>query len=98
MNELFFFTLPAEKEILETKGLVEQKLAVIRSSRTLNSMAERGYEASIDVLTKDIRDRDSLLLTVPDLGGSVLPLLAIDYLNGACDREVLLGAIEGSLC
>jgi hypothetical protein len=83
-------SLPTETEIEDTLQKLQDRLEEKAMSLSANAAVKEGYEESVDILADDRRTYagiDKLKTTQ----GRVIAVLAVDYLNGECTAEVLLG-------
>ena len=80
---------PTEEEIDETFDLIQDRLEEELMKLSINQQPRLGYEVSLDILEgkKTIVD----IANVKGVQASAIAMLAVDYLNGECSREVLLG-------
>lgn len=87
MYDLFFMQ-PTDKEISETSALILEKLKGMPRSK--NESARPGYKIAYTILKNGIRERSRIPMARLSAGTRAMALLAIDYLNGACDQDFLL--------
>ena len=89
--------LPTEDEIEETLQKLQDRLEEKAMALSTNAAVKEGYEESVDILADDRRTYagiDKLKTTQ----GRAIAVLAVDYLNGECTAEVLLGVpVKGSI-
>jgi hypothetical protein len=81
---------PSEDEIEDTLQKVQDRLEEKAMSLLANAAVKEGYEESVDILADDRRNYagiDNLKTTQ----ARAIAVLAVDYLNGECTAEVLLG-------
>lgn len=80
-----------EKEIKETISKIEEILADKRLNRFVNAPAKEGYLKSVEILKEKQTDITKAgLEELKTVQGRAIVALAIDYLNGECEQNVLL--------
>ena len=78
-----------EGEIDETFDLIQDRLEEELMKLPINQQPRLGYEVSLDILEGKKTFAD--IANVKGVQASAIAMLAVDYLNGECTREVLLG-------
>lgn len=80
-----------EKEIKETITKIEERLSDKRVNRFVNAPVKEGYLKSIEILKGRQTDITKAgLEELKTVQGRAIVALAIDYLNGECEQNVLL--------
>ncbi|CAG5072860.1 hypothetical protein DYBT9623_04400 [Dyadobacter sp. CECT 9623] len=88
---------PTEDEIEETLQKVQDRLERKEMSMPANAAVKEGYEESVDILADDRRTYQGID-RLHSVQGRAIAVLAVDYLNGECTAEVLLGVpLKGSI-
>jgi hypothetical protein len=91
MYDPLLFTLPTESEINETIALILKKLDDHRQNCSDKGL-ELGYETALTILANGIHDRAEIPMASLQVSTSYkIAHMAVDYLNGACDRDTLIG-------
>ena len=88
---------PSEEEIENTLQKLQDRLEEKAMPLLANAAVKEGYTESVDILADDRRTYAGIdnLKTVQ---GRAIAVLAVDYLNGECTAEALLGVpLKGSL-
>lgn len=83
-------SIPNDKEIAETKAILEHKLDHKPINRLDNLGVKEGYLEAINVLDSKIKDYNKT--NINDLKtdqGRAIVMLAIDYLKGECSQKML---------
>ncbi|GAA4440054.1 hypothetical protein GCM10023091_23130 [Ravibacter arvi] len=90
LNTTLFF-VPSRNEIHKTIKLLREKLASSSLREAYNEPTRIGYEAALHILKNRIKDYSKVpILELSYTKSRAIALLAVDYLNGACDGEILL--------
>ena len=84
-------TVPTEDQIEETITLIYDKLDKPEMKLLKNAAFKEGYEEAIDILVDDKRNYTDISPTLRTVQGRAIAVLAVDYLNGECTREILIG-------
>lgn len=82
--------LPTENKIEDTLQKVQDRLEEKAMSLSANAAVKEGYEESVDILADDRRTYAGIE-KLKTTQGRAIAVLAVDYLNGECTAEVLLG-------
>jgi len=80
---------PTEEEIDKTFDLIQDRLEEELMKLSINQQPRLGYEVSLDILEGKRTAVD--ITNVKGVQASAIAMLSVDYLNGDCSREVLLG-------
>lgn len=83
--------LPTEEQIEETISKIYDRLENPAVNKALNAAVKEGYEEAIDILVDDKRTYFQINSGMKTQQGRAIAVLAVDYLNGECSQEVLLG-------
>lgn len=84
--------LPTEYEIKETLQLINDILEKPEIDRLANAAVKEGYDLAAEILAEDIRDYAKAdFARVRSVQGRAIAALAIDYLLGDCEQDVLIG-------
>lgn len=81
---------PSEDEIEDTLQKLQDRLEEKAMSLSANAAVKEGYEESVDILADDRRTYAGID-RLKTQQGRAIAVLAVDYLNGECTAEVLLG-------
>ena len=79
---------PSDEEIQHTISFIRKKLD---EPGIDSAEIKSGYEAAVNILENQTRDPDQLPSHLVADKSKAIAILAINYLNGECSREVLLG-------
>jgi hypothetical protein len=80
---------PDVGQINETISLLERRIEDKRINRSVNAGVKEGYELSIDILANDVEDIDREINCLKTIQGRAIAYLAIDYLKGDCNQNIL---------
>ena len=81
---------PVEGQIKQTIQDIKKRLAELDINKPVNRAIKEGYQEVINILVEDRRTYEGIdaLRTVQ---GRAIAVLGVDYLNGECSKEVLVG-------
>ena len=79
---------PSDEEVQEIISVVRFKLDKLKPD---NQEIKSGYEAAVDILKKQIKNPEHIPPHLTANKSKAIAILAVNYLNGECSREVLLG-------
>lgn len=91
MNAQNLPVCPNEDQIEETISKIYDRLENPAVNKAINSAVKEGYEEAIDILVDDKNDYKLINSSLKTVQGRAIAVLAVDYLNGECTKEVLLG-------
>lgn len=91
MNTQNLPVCPTEDEIEETVSKIYDRLENPAVNKAINAGVKEGYEEAIDILVDDKKDYKLISSSLKTVQGRAIAVLAVDYLNGECTQEVLLG-------
>jgi glycogen synthase len=82
---------PTEDEIEDTITKIYDRLDLPAINKALNAAVKEGYEEAINILVDDKNNYFLISSNLKTVQGRAIAVLAVDYLNGECTQEVLLG-------
>jgi len=82
---------PTPDEIEETIDLIYNKLALPQINVAKNDAIREGYYEAIEILTDRKSSYDQISKELKTVQGKAIAVLAVDYLNGECERKALVG-------
>ena len=83
---------PEEYEIEQTISVIKKRLQEKKMNNKVNEAVLLRYKKSIEVLEDKITSLSGVDLSgLTELQSRAIVALAIDYLNGECNRKVLIG-------
>lgn len=81
---------PTVKEVMETVALIHDKTLLLDQIFLGQPDIREGYHEAIEILLRNKRSYDQISENVITDRGWIIALIAVDYLNGECDRKVLI--------
>lgn len=82
---------PSDDEIEVTIQLINDILDSSQIDLLKNKSVKEGYDEAVDILVEDKRSYGQISTTLKSVQGRAIAVLAVDYLNGECTREILVG-------
>lgn len=82
---------PTLDEIEETIAIIDRKLSLPQINVTKNDAVREGYLEAFEILTNRKNSYDQISRELKTIQGKAIAVLAVDYLNGKCERKVLVG-------
>jgi hypothetical protein len=85
------YITPTQHDIEETIALINNKLEFLKTDFSENKNAHVGYAEALRILTESVNSYDHITPSLKTDISRAIAVLAVDYLNGECSREMLLG-------
>lgn len=82
---------PSEGEIEATIQLINDILELPQIDLLKNTSVKEGYDEAVDILVEDKRSYGQISNALKSVQARAIAVLAVDYLNGECTREILVG-------
>lgn len=81
-----------DKEIQSVIQGIQERLNDKRVNRYCNAPVKEGYIKSLEILEKKITDyKEAEIELLRSTQSRAIAVLAVDFLNGECEKRVLLG-------
>jgi ribosome maturation factor RimP len=84
------YITPTSQEVEETITLINKKLESLKTNLSENKNVNEGYTEALRLLTENNNSYDDITSSLTTDVSRAIAVLAVDYINGECSREVFL--------